>query len=141
MQGCIFILQHIHPVEKTHQLSKIVWKKEHCYFRKDICLKIGIKWKLKRWVFSPLNSTYLLHKVMHKSFIIMSHNNDLWSSKFSFYAPLFFLKDRRIDKDWKLWVIWITAPLLCLEFSYKYPIALRFIGLTETAGTISFVLL
>lgn len=70
----------------------------------------------------------------------MCHNNDLRSSNLNF-MPLCFSFDRTRDKNWKVWVIWIMAALLCLEFSYKYPMALRLRGLAKTAGTISFALL
>lgn len=71
---------------------------------------------------------------------ITSHNNDLRTSNLN-VMPLCFSLGRTRDENWKVWVIWIMAVLLCLEFSYKYPIALSLTGLSKTAGTISFALL
>lgn len=73
-------------------------------------------------------------------FPIMSHNSDLTSYSIDCMA-LCFSSDRTRDKTWSVWVLWITAALLCLEFSYKYPIALRLMGRAKAAGTISFALL
>lgn len=70
----------------------------------------------------------------------MSPNNDLRSSNLNGMSFCFSL-DRTRDKNWKVWVIWIMAALLCLEFSYKYPIALSLTVLAKTAGIISFALL
>lgn len=63
----------------------------------------------------------------------MSHKNDLRSSNLNF-MPLCFPLDRTRDKNWKVWVIWIMAALLCLEFSYKYPITLSLTAWLKQQG-------